>query len=180
MAEVAKESMPHHDKNEVPVEREFDQASFSSDETQTGVKTVEAVSQTWTQSALIAAYLGYVLFHCLVGHEIFFRFCKTIILPREDELQFHQVESLTDPLNGFPKRLSSSVYSDSGGLTGRSIFLLAFCTSLEGQTTINLVVYATSAFSKHSLVATVLVVQGVVNGKVSHRQTQSKHVFTMC
>ena len=60
MAEVSKESMPHHDKNKVHVEREFDQASFSSDETQTGVKTVEAVSQTWTQSALIAAYLGCV------------------------------------------------------------------------------------------------------------------------
>lgn len=72
MAEVTKESMPHHDKNQVPVEREFDQASFSSDETQTGVKTVEAVSQTWTQSALIAAYLGYVLLHCFAGHVILF------------------------------------------------------------------------------------------------------------
>lgn len=49
---------------------------------------------------------------------------------------------------------------------GFSIFLLAFFTSLEGQTTTNLTVYATSAFSNHSLVATVLVVQGVVNGKV--------------
>ena len=74
MAEVKEESMPHHDKNQVPVEREFDQASFSSDETQTGVKTVEAVSQTWTQSALIAAYLGYVLLHCVVGHVILFPF----------------------------------------------------------------------------------------------------------
>ena len=72
MAEVTKESMPHHDKNQVPVDREFDQASFSSDETQTGVKTVEAVSQTWTQSALIAAYLGYVLLHCVAGHVILF------------------------------------------------------------------------------------------------------------
>ncbi|KAL8695057.1 MAG: hypothetical protein Q9218_000425 [Villophora microphyllina] len=44
------------------------------------------------------------------------------------------------------------------------IFLLAFFTSLEGQTTTNLTVFATSAFSTHSLVATVLVVQGVVNG----------------
>lgn len=49
-----------------------------------------------------------------------------------------------------------------------SIFLLAFCTSLEGQTTINLTVYATSAFSKHSLVSTVYVVQGVVNGRSIH------------
>lgn len=46
------------------------------------------------------------------------------------------------------------------------IFLLAFFTSLEGQTTANLTVYATSTFKTHSLVATVLVVQGVVNGKV--------------
>ena len=76
MAEVTKESMPHHDKNQVPVEREFDQASFSSDDTQTGVKTVEAVSQTWTQSALIAAYLGYVLLHCVVVHMISFPLSK--------------------------------------------------------------------------------------------------------
>ena len=46
-----------------------------------------------------------------------------------------------------------------------SIFLLAFFTSLEGQTTVNLTVYATSAFQTHSLVATVFVVQGVVNGE---------------
>lgn len=45
-----------------------------------------------------------------------------------------------------------------------SIYLLAFVTSLQGQTTTNLTVYATSAFAEHSLVATVLVVQGVVNG----------------
>ena len=81
-------------------------------------------------------------------------------------------------LDGFFLSHSSSVYSDRKGLIECSIFLLAFCTSLESQTTINLVVYATSAFSKHSLVATVLVVQGVVNGKLSGRQTQSKHVFT--
>lgn len=45
-----------------------------------------------------------------------------------------------------------------------SIFLMAFCTSLEGQTTMSLSAYATSAFSKHSLISTVLVVQNVVNG----------------
>ena len=48
-----------------------------------------------------------------------------------------------------------------------SLYLLAFVTSLEQQTTVNLTVYATSAFSKHSLVSTVLVVQNVVNGKCS-------------
>ncbi|KAL8874646.1 MAG: hypothetical protein Q9174_000051 [Haloplaca sp. 1 TL-2023] len=77
-----------------------DQSSIASDE-QSGVKAIEAISQTWTTWSLAAAYLG--------------------------------------------------------------IFLLAFFTSLEGQTTINLTVFATSAFSTHSLVATVLVVQGVVN-----------------
>ena len=51
------------------------------------------------------------------------------------------------------------------GLRRFSIYLLAFCTSLEGQTTVNLTVYATSAFVQHSLVATVYVVQNVVNGK---------------
>lgn len=44
------------------------------------------------------------------------------------------------------------------------IFLMAFCTSLEGQTVASLAVYATSSFKKHSLISTVLVVQNVVNG----------------
>jgi hypothetical protein len=48
-----------------------------------------------------------------------------------------------------------------------SIFLMAFCTSLEGQTVMSLSAYATSAFSKHSLISTVLVVQNVVNGRDS-------------
>lgn len=42
---------------------------------------------------------------------------------------------------------------------------MAFCTSLESQTLMSLSAYATSAFSKHSLISTVLVVQNVVNGK---------------
>lgn len=46
-----------------------------------------------------------------------------------------------------------------------SIFLMAFCTSLESQTIMSLSAYATSAFSKHSLISTVLVVQNVVNGR---------------
>ena len=49
-----------------------------------------------------------------------------------------------------------------------SLYLLAFVTSQEQLTTANLTVYATSAFQKHSLVATVLVVQNVVNGKCSY------------
>lgn len=47
-------------------------------------------------------------------------------------------------------------------LTGSSIALLAFATSLEAQTTGNLTIFATSAFSSHSLVATVGVIQAVV------------------
>lgn len=41
---------------------------------------------------------------------------------------------------------------------------MAFSTSLETQTVITLSVYATSSFLQHSLVSTVLVVQGIVNG----------------
>ena len=42
---------------------------------------------------------------------------------------------------------------------------MAFSTSLEQQTTTNLTVYATSAFAEHSLVSTVAVIQGVIQGK---------------
>jgi hypothetical protein len=60
---------------------------------------------------------------------------------------------------------SQSVRSKRLQLNFCSIFLLAFFTSLEGQTMVDLIVYATSAFSTHSLVATVFVVRGVVNGE---------------
>lgn len=42
---------------------------------------------------------------------------------------------------------------------------MAFCTSLETQTVMSLTAYATSSFSKHSLISTVMVVQNVVNGE---------------
>lgn len=42
---------------------------------------------------------------------------------------------------------------------------MAFSTSLESQTVMSLTAYATSSFSKHSLISTVMVVQNVVNGK---------------
>ncbi|KAL9070206.1 MAG: hypothetical protein Q9161_005040 [Pseudevernia consocians] len=105
----------HYDQDQVNVEHEDDQSSMNSDATQTGVKNIEAVSQAWTQSSLIAAYLG--------------------------------------------------------------IFLVAFCTSLEGQTTTNLTVYATSAFEEHSLVATVYVVQGVVNAVIKPPMAKIANVF---
>ena len=58
-----------------------------------------------------------------------------------------------------------------------SLFLMAFTTSLEGQVGSTLTVFATSSFSQHSLISTVYVVQGVVNGKFiipsSNRKTHS-------
>ena len=42
---------------------------------------------------------------------------------------------------------------------------MAFCVSLEGQTTSSLSIYATSAFNSHSLISTVLVVQNLCNGR---------------
>lgn len=59
MAEVGGGQIPpHHNKDQLAVEHDHDRDLFSSDETQTGVKNIEAVSQTWTQWSLIAAYLG--------------------------------------------------------------------------------------------------------------------------
>ncbi|MCJ1411817.1 hypothetical protein MMC19_005909 [Ptychographa xylographoides] len=57
------------------------------------------------------------------------------------------------------------------------IFLLAFCTSLEGQTTVNLTVYATSSFAEFPLVATVYVVQEVVNAVVKPPMAKIANVF---
>jgi hypothetical protein len=63
MADVAKGHIPsRNNKDQSAEEYEYDSASIKSDETQTGVKNIEAVSQTWTQWSLIAAYLGYVSF----------------------------------------------------------------------------------------------------------------------
>ncbi|KAL4874132.1 siderophore iron transporter mirC [Aspergillus spectabilis] len=58
-----------------------------------------------------------------------------------------------------------------------SIFLMAFCTSLEGQTIMSLSAYATSAFSKHSLISTVLVIQNVVNAVVKPPMAKVADVF---
>ena len=52
--------------------------------------------------------------------------------------------------------------SNSLALAYLGIALLACATSLESLTTSNLTVFATSAFNSHSLVSTVLVIQGVV------------------
>lgn len=91
------------------------------DETQEGVRKIEAINMTWTARSLIVAYIRFVCaVPCVDDHTLIRR---------------------------------------------QSIFLMAFCTSLEGQTVMSLSAYATSAFSKHSLISTVLVVQNVVNGK---------------
>ncbi|KAI9803277.1 MAG: hypothetical protein M1825_002068 [Sarcosagium campestre] len=57
------------------------------------------------------------------------------------------------------------------------IFLMAFSTSLEGQVIASLSVYATSSFSKHSLIAVVLVVQGIVNAVVKPPMAKIANVF---
>jgi hypothetical protein len=41
---------------------------------------------------------------------------------------------------------------------------MAFTVSLEGQVTYSLAAFAVSSFNNHSLLSTVYVVQGVVNG----------------
>ncbi|KAI9675355.1 MAG: hypothetical protein M1817_001259 [Caeruleum heppii] len=54
---------------------------------------------------------------------------------------------------------------------------MAFVTSLEGQTILALSVYATSAFSKHSLIAVVFVVQGIVNAVIKPPMAKIADVF---
>ncbi|KAF2857287.1 putative siderophore-dependent iron transporter [Piedraia hortae CBS 480.64] len=57
------------------------------------------------------------------------------------------------------------------------IALLTWATSLETQTTTNLTVYATSSFKAHSLISTVLVVQGVVLAVVKPPMSKIADVF---
>ena len=48
------------------------------------------------------------------------------------------------------------------------VLLVAFTTSLEAQVTAPLAAFAVSSFSNHSLLSTVVVVQGVVNGESAY------------
>ena len=41
-----------------PYVHDDDRLSLSSDDTQVGVKNIEAISQTWTKWSLFSAYLG--------------------------------------------------------------------------------------------------------------------------
>ncbi|KAF4549324.1 MFS siderochrome iron transporter C-like protein [Elsinoe fawcettii] len=58
-----------------------------------------------------------------------------------------------------------------------SVYLMAFVTSLEQQTTLNFTPYATSAFLAHSLLATVYVVQSVVLSVVKPPMSKIADVF---
>ena len=48
----------HVDQSDAPQDYADSQSSLSTDDAQAGVKSIEAVSQTWTQWSLIVAYLG--------------------------------------------------------------------------------------------------------------------------
>jgi hypothetical protein len=55
--------------------------------------------------------------------------------------------------------------------------MMTFATSLEGQTTLNLVPFATSSFGKHSLVSTIGVVQLAVNSVIKPPMSKVADVF---
>lgn len=57
------------------------------------------------------------------------------------------------------------------------IFLMAFCTSLDIQVTSLLAYNATSAFSSHSLLATVGVIGSVLNGIKSNPSIQASKIL---
>lgn len=105
--------------NSSSINKDSHHSEDSGDDTQAGVKNIEAVSMTWTKWGLIMAYI---------------RYTKDVLHLR-------------------------ILCANTG-----SIFLMAFTTSLEGQVVLSLSVFATSSFNNHSLISTVYVVQGVVNG----------------
>ncbi|CAK7265503.1 hypothetical protein SEPCBS57363_001616 [Sporothrix epigloea] len=57
------------------------------------------------------------------------------------------------------------------------LFLVAFSTSLEAQVTAPLAAFAVSSFSNHSLLSTVVVVQGVVNAVIKPPMAKMADVF---
>lgn len=62
MPEAGESSSVQSTKNVTATHDEEDASSLISNDTQQqGVKRIEAISQTWTHSSLIAAYLGYVI-----------------------------------------------------------------------------------------------------------------------
>ncbi|KAI0458374.1 siderochrome-iron transporter MirC [Xylaria acuta] len=72
----------------------------------------------------------------------------------------------------------STVWSKWGLIAAYfGLFLMAFTTSLEGQVTYSVVAFATSSFSSHSLIATVYVIQGVVNAVIKPPMAKIADVF---
>ena len=55
-----------------------DAESFTSDDTQTGVKGIEAISQTWTRWSLITAYLGSVPFSYCIKRQFYQLFISLV------------------------------------------------------------------------------------------------------
>jgi MFS family permease len=87
---------------------------------------------------------------------------STTLLP--DDARSVMSERSHESAQAGVKRLEaiSSTWSTTGlYMAYCGVAMLAYATSLEGQTTTNLTIFATSAFNAHSLVSTVLVIQGV-------------------
>lgn len=62
MPKAGESSSVQSPKHVTATHDEEDASSLISDDTQQqGVKRIEAISQTWTHSSLIAAYVGYVI-----------------------------------------------------------------------------------------------------------------------
>jgi len=52
------DAAPRQNTRDEPPTHADDRSSLSSYEAQTGVKNIEAISQTWTRTSLVAAYVG--------------------------------------------------------------------------------------------------------------------------
>ncbi|EME45835.1 hypothetical protein DOTSEDRAFT_71510 [Dothistroma septosporum NZE10] len=105
---------------------------------------------------------------------------RTITPPLDDDARSVMSERSHESAQAGVKRLEaiSTTWSKTGLYVAYvGIALLAYATSLEGQTTTNLTIFATSAFKSHSLVATVLVIQGVVLSIVKPPMSKIADVF---
>ncbi|KAK4625138.1 MFS siderochrome iron transporter C [Fulvia fulva] len=105
---------------------------------------------------------------------------RTITPPLDDDARSVMSERSHESAQAGVKRLEaiSSTWSKTGLYVAYvGIALLAYATSLEGQTTTNLTIFATSAFKSHSLVSTVLVIQGVVLSIVKPPMSKIADVF---
>ncbi|CAK7263405.1 hypothetical protein SEPCBS119000_000466 [Sporothrix epigloea] len=106
------------------------------------------------------------------------------------------LQAVTDAISSPSTSSSSSVSSDPGPETAMppqtallkashrrlavayaGLFLVALSTSLEAQVTAPLAAFAVSSFSNHSLLSTVVVVQGVVNAVIKPPMAKMADVF---